>query len=117
MTTLGSPVAHVERAAAGPVLGSLFGEWLILLNWRWPLRLMTILVGINTCCVILFMRETYAPVLERKWLAERLASETGEKGEADAVAASAAPRPEFRELIVRTFTVSRAVVTESMCTG
>lgn len=70
------------------------------------MRLMTILIGINTCCVILFMRETYSPVLERKWLTRRIAAETSEKGEeADAIVASVAPQPSFRELAVRTFTV------------
>lgn len=73
------------------------------------MRLMTILIGINTCCVILFMRETYSPVLERKWLARMLAAETSEKGgEADAIVASVAPQTSFRELAVRTFSVSLA---------
>lgn len=73
------------------------------------MRLMTILIGVNTCCVVLFMRETYSPVLERKWLAQRLAMETSEKGEeADAIVASVAPQTSFRELAVRTFTVSLA---------
>lgn len=73
------------------------------------MRVMTILIGINTCCVILFMRETYSPVLERKWLARRLAADRSEKGEeADAIVASVAPQPSFREIAVRTFTVSLA---------
>lgn len=71
------------------------------------MRLLTILIGINTCCVILFMRETYSPFLERKWLVRRLAAEPSEKDdEADAIVAAAAPQPSFREIAVRTFTVS-----------
>ena len=81
------------------------------------MRLMTILIGVNTCCVILFMRETYSPVLERKWLARRLAMETSEKGEADAIVASAAPQPSFREIAVRTFTVRPIVWTSLPSSG
>lgn len=104
-----APADVLSETWAGPVIGSLLGEWLVLLSWRWPMRLMTILIGINTCCVILFMRETYGPVLERKWLARRLAAETNEKRKAEAIAASAAPPPSFREIAIRTFTVRPAL--------
>ncbi|GAA5991335.1 hypothetical protein JCM10908_003263 [Rhodotorula pacifica] len=99
----------------GPVIGSLLGEWLVLISWRWSMRLMTSIIGLNTCCVILFMRETYAPVLERKWLARRLAAETSEKGEAEAIAASAAPQPDFREIAVRTFTRPPRLLMNPIC--
>lgn len=70
------------------------------------MRLMTIVIGINTFCVIFFMRETFGPVLERKWLARRLQEEQlGEEDEPEAIVASAAPQLTFRELVIRTFTV------------
>ena len=46
---------------SGPVLGSLIGNYLVLAGWQWTFRFMTILVGINTVAVIMFMDETYAP--------------------------------------------------------
>jgi hypothetical protein len=35
------------------------------------------------------MRETFGPVLEREWLAQRLQDEDGEKGEPEAIVSSA----------------------------
>lgn len=94
---------------AGPVIGSMLGNWLVLLSWRWPLRIMTILIGINTGCVMLCMRETYAPVLERRWLARRTEAAADEVGseEKPAITAAAAtvPEPEIRDLLKRTFSV------------
>ena len=66
---------------------------------------MTIIIGINTVCVIAFMRETFGPVLEREWLAQRLQDEDGEKGEPEAIVSSAVPQITFHELVIRTFTV------------
>lgn len=45
----------------GPVLGSIIGNYIVLAGWRWCFRLLTILVGINTLAMILFMDETYEP--------------------------------------------------------
>lgn len=81
------------------------GGWLVLISWRWPMRLMTIIIGINTFCVIAFMRETFGPVLEREWLARRLQDEDGEKDVPEAIVSSAVPQIGFRELVIRTFTV------------
>ncbi|GAA5991332.1 hypothetical protein JCM10908_003262 [Rhodotorula pacifica] len=112
----GGPVAiYGIGPMLGPVIGSLLGGWLILLSWRWPMRLMTIIIGINTLCVIVFMRETYGPVLERQWLAQRLAQETGEKDEAEAIAASTAPPIDFRELAIRTFTRPPRLLANPIC--
>lgn len=66
---------------------------------------MTIIIGINTLCVIAFMRETFGPVLEREWLARRLQDEDGEKDAPEAIVSSAVPQIGFRELVIRTFTV------------
>ncbi|GJN91974.1 hypothetical protein Rhopal_005002-T1 [Rhodotorula paludigena] len=54
----------------GPVIGSLVGNYLVLLDWRWPFRVMTILIGLNTLAIVLCMEETYSSVLERKFQAE-----------------------------------------------
>lgn len=45
----------------GPVLGSIAGNYIVLVGWRWCFRIMTILVGLNTLAVILLMDETYSP--------------------------------------------------------
>lgn len=80
---------------AGPVLGSILGNWLVLLDFRWPFRLMTILIGLNTLAVLFLMRETYAPVLERAFLARRSG-----RGKADKPSRSLA-----KAVIIRTFSV------------
>lgn len=80
---------------AGPVLGSILGNWLVLLDFRWPFRLMTILIGLNTLAVLFLMRETYAPVLERAYLARRSG-----RGKADKPSRSLA-----KAVVVRTFSV------------
>ena len=98
-------VKLILYACTGPVVGSLLGGWLVLLSWRWPMRLMTIIIGINTFCVIAFMRETFGPVLEREWLARRLQDVDAEKDESDGIVSSAVPQTSFRELFIRTFTV------------
>ncbi|BGP52525.1 hypothetical protein JCM8202v2_000079 [Rhodotorula sphaerocarpa] len=103
----------------GPVIGSMLGNWLVLLSWRWPLRIMTILIGINTGCVMLCMRETYAPVLERRWLARRTEAAADEVGseEKPAITAAAAtvPKPEIRDLLKRTFSRPPRMLLNPVC--
>ncbi|GAA5869987.1 hypothetical protein JCM3774_004330 [Rhodotorula dairenensis] len=113
----GGPIAiYGIGPMLGPVIGSLLGGWLVLLSWRWPMRLMTIIIGINTFCVIFFMRETFSPVLERKWLARRFEQEPlGEKDEPEAIVASAAPQLTFRELVIRTFTRPPRLLANPIC--
>lgn len=55
------PLTHEQGPMSGPVLGSIIGNYLVLAGWQWTFRFMTILVGINTVAVIVFMDETYAP--------------------------------------------------------
>lgn len=77
----------------GPVIGSLVGNYLVLLDWRWPFRVMTILIGLNTLAVVLCMEETYSSVLERNFQTEL----GGASGPSTGYA---------KEVFVRTFTVS-----------
>ncbi|KAM0747748.1 MFS general substrate transporter [Meredithblackwellia eburnea MCA 4105] len=48
----------------GPTLGSILGNYVVLLGWRWCFRIMTILVGLNTLSILFFMNETYSPVVK-----------------------------------------------------
>ncbi|GAA5966722.1 hypothetical protein JCM8115_002789 [Rhodotorula mucilaginosa] len=112
----GGPIAiYGIGPMLGPVVGSLLGGWLVLISWRWPMRLMTIIIGINTVCVIAFMRETFGPVLEREWLAQRLQDEDGEKGEPEAIVSSAVPQITFHELVIRTFTRPPRLLANPVC--
>jgi hypothetical protein len=43
------------------VLGSIIGNYIVLIGWRWCFRIMTILVGLNTLSIMTFMNETYSP--------------------------------------------------------
>ncbi|KAJ9602400.1 hypothetical protein H2200_012942 [Cladophialophora chaetospira] len=57
----------------GPVAGGYLGE---AAGWRWVFWLITIAGGVAFCCSLVFMRETFEPVLlERK--TKRLRKETG----------------------------------------
>lgn len=63
----GRPTAiYTMGPMAGPTFGSMFGVWLYLVSWRWTFGVFAIISGLNTVSIILFMRETYAPVLKAK---------------------------------------------------
>lgn len=49
----------------GPVCGAIAGGWIAqtLHSWRWQLWVLTILSGLITIIVAVFLRETYGPVL------------------------------------------------------
>lgn len=88
----------------GPVLGSIIGNYLVLVDWRWCFRLMSVLVGMNTLGTIFGMDETYAAVLKK------LYDERG--GAPDAAGRMVRAKAIFRknaeakDVVVRTFTVS-----------
>lgn len=90
----------------GPTGGTILGYYLVLGGWRWTLRFMTILIGINTLTIILFMDETYASVLERLYN-EGDPSQRGERISFVArLRAMFRGNPEAKNVVVRAFTVS-----------
>ncbi|BGP21196.1 MFS polyamine transporter [Rhodotorula toruloides] len=102
----GRPIAiYAIGPMLGPVLGSILGNWLVLLDFRWPFRLMTILIGLNTLAVLFLMRETYAPVLERAFLARRSGRE-----KADAPSRSLA-----KAVVIRTFSRPPRMLFNPVC--
>lgn len=86
----------------GPTGGSILASYLVLLGWRWTLRVLTILVGFNTLAIVLFMDETYASVLEK------LHRERGDQEVTymTRLMAMFRPNPQARDVVIRTFTVS-----------
>ena len=88
----------------GPVLGSIAGRYIILLDWRYCFRIMTILVGLNTCAVIFGMDETYSPVLKKLYDARGGAPDAA--GRLQRAQNIFRPNPEAKDVVVRTFTVS-----------
>lgn len=55
---------YVLGILIGPVVGPIAGGFLTeKLSWRWTFWLMTIIAAINSIVGLLFLRETYAPVL------------------------------------------------------
>lgn len=88
----------------GPVLGSILGNYLVLVDWRWCFRLMTILVGLNTFAVIFGMDETYEPVLKKLYEARGGAPDAASRiARAKAIFKK---NSEAKEVVIRTFTVS-----------
>lgn len=88
----------------GPVLGSIIGNYLVLINWRWCFRLMTILVGLNTLVTIFGMEETYEPVLKKLYEARGGAPDAaGRMARAKAIFKK---NSEAKAVVIRTFTVS-----------
>ncbi|WWD16614.1 hypothetical protein CI109_101042 [Kwoniella shandongensis] len=62
----GTPIAlYALGPMAGPVLGNMLGTWFLFFGWRWPYYFMTIVSAVNTVVMILVMRETYAPALQK----------------------------------------------------
>ncbi|GAA6009549.1 hypothetical protein JCM10207_003822 [Rhodosporidiobolus poonsookiae] len=101
----------------GPVIGSLAGSYLNLLHhvagtpasqsWRWPLRIMTVIVGLNTLILWVCMRETYEPVVRRRWKKER--GKTLGKEE------TASLKEEAKKVIRRTFTRPPRLLVNPVC--
>ena len=47
------------------MFGNMLGYWILFLGWRWEFWFMTIFSGVNVVLFLIFMRETYAPAMER----------------------------------------------------
>ncbi|GAA6007997.1 hypothetical protein JCM10207_006991 [Rhodosporidiobolus poonsookiae] len=107
----------------GPVIGSMLGNYLLLIPsssdpWRWPFRVLTILVGLNLLAIVFFVRESYAPVCERKWRAEREAKRKGEgelEKEERKVKAEMPKTGQTKEVIVRTFKRPPRMLANPIC--
>ncbi|KAK4047042.1 hypothetical protein OIO90_006325 [Microbotryomycetes sp. JL221] len=100
----------------GPSLGSILGSYITLVYWRWTLRILTIAVAINVGAVILFMDETYAPVLEQAWReSPNDADEEMCVGAKDKVRAVFRPKPEAKSVIIRTFTRPPRMLINPVC--
>ncbi|WVQ64792.1 uncharacterized protein L199_002961 [Kwoniella botswanensis] len=62
----GKPISiYALGPLSGPILGNMLGYWLLYFGWRWAYYFMTILSTLNTILLILVMRETYAPVIQK----------------------------------------------------
>ncbi|KAK9251603.1 major facilitator superfamily domain-containing protein [Lipomyces tetrasporus] len=75
---LGKPMMVFTAAPfLGPSLGPLFGDFIThRLEWRWVIYVMIIWTAVMLCLIVLFVPETYAPVLLR-WKAQKLRKQTG----------------------------------------
>ncbi|KAM0791662.1 hypothetical protein ACM66B_006098 [Microbotryomycetes sp. NB124-2] len=98
----------------GPSLGSILGNYIVLTYWRWTLRVLTIAVGFNVVAVILFMNETYAPVLQK------LYREKGEMAQEPTTFLQRAvavfrPHPEAKSVVIRTFTRPPRMLLNPVC--
>lgn len=51
---------------SGPVLGSMWGYWILYGGWRWLHGSLAIMAGLNWILLALCTQETYAPVIQRK---------------------------------------------------
>ncbi|GAA6043845.1 hypothetical protein JCM8097_007233 [Rhodosporidiobolus ruineniae] len=107
----------------GPVIGSLLGSYLNLLHhvpgtpssqsWRWPLRVMTIIVGLNTLALWLGMRETYESVVGRGWRRERRRVRREKEGrERDGESSF---KDEARKVLRRTFSRPPRLLMNPVC--
>lgn len=99
----------------GPSLGSILGNYIVLTYWRWTLRILTIAVGLNTLAVILFMNETYAPVLEKLWRERGCVDEEEESSVLKRALNVFRPHPEAKSVIVRTFTRPPRMLMNPVC--
>ncbi|KAI1460339.1 MFS general substrate transporter [Annulohypoxylon moriforme] len=85
----------------GPCIGPIAGGYLIqAAGWRWVYWLMVILAGIFIPVSVIFLRETFAPVLlERK--TQRLRKETGNANLQSKLSERLSPIDQFKVAIVR----------------
>lgn len=87
---------YVLGILIGPVIGPVAGGFVTeKLGWRWCFWLVTIVGGINSLVGILFLKETYAPVLLRH-RAQRMAVEMNH----ETIAADHDPRSLSKRLVV-----------------
>jgi len=109
--TIADMIAPEKRAGAmaafsigpllGPIIGPVAGGFLAdREGWRWVFWLLVILSGTLSICMVLFARETYAPIiLQRK--VERLRKETGNDMLRSKLDIGLSPQEYFKRGIVR----------------
>ncbi|KLU88682.1 cycloheximide resistance protein [Magnaporthiopsis poae ATCC 64411] len=109
--TIADMVPQEKRATAmsfftigpllGPIVGPVIGGFLAgAKGWRWSFWLLAILSGFMSICMILVLRESYAPVLlQRK--TEKLRAETGNPNLRSKLDIGLSPRDYFSRSIVR----------------
>ncbi|KAK2037011.1 major facilitator superfamily transporter [Colletotrichum somersetense] len=71
---------YAINAFGGPMLGAVMGAYIgpsTVVSWRWAEWTMLILSGLVLVCILLFMPETYEPVL-LSWKAKHLRQATGD---------------------------------------
>ncbi|WWC60184.1 uncharacterized protein I303_102749 [Kwoniella dejecticola CBS 10117] len=62
----GKPISiYALGPLSGPILGNMLGYWLLYFGWRWAYYFMTIVATLNTILLLVVMRETYAPVIQK----------------------------------------------------
>lgn len=99
--------AAMASFAVGPLLGPIIGPVVggivtNALGWRWVFWIITIIGGVLSVLMLLFSRETYAPViLERK--TKRLRKETGNNLLRSKLDPGLTPRDYFGRSILRPF--------------
>lgn len=111
--TIADMIAQEKRGAAmaiysvgpllGPIIGPVAGGFLSdAKGWRWVFWLLTILSGFLSVLLLVFARETYAPVLLQRKV-DRLRKETGNDLLRSKLDAGLSPRDYFKRGIVRPF--------------
>jgi len=85
----------------GPVVGPIVGSYLSnAAGWRWCFWLVTILAGVVTIGMMVFLRETYAPViLARK--TKRLQKETGNENLRSKMDTGLSPKELLKRSLIR----------------
>ncbi|KAK3940934.1 bicyclomycin resistance protein [Diplogelasinospora grovesii] len=109
--TIADMIVQEKRGAAmaafsigpllGPIIGPVAGGFLAeAKGWRWAFWLLVIIAGFLSVLMLLFARETYAPVLLQRKVA-RLRKETGNDMLRSKLDAGLSPRDYFKRSIVR----------------
>ncbi|KAB5578157.1 bicyclomycin resistance protein [Coniochaeta sp. 2T2.1] len=111
--TIADMIVQEKRGAAmavfsvgpllGPIIGPVAGGFLAeAKGWRWVFWLLVILSGVLSVVLLVFARETYAPVLLQRKV-NRLRKETGNDLLRSKLDAGLSPRDYFKRGIVRPF--------------
>jgi multidrug resistance protein len=99
----------------GPVVGGIIGGFIVqgTRGWRWTMWLMAICPGVSVCLCLVFLRETYAPVL---WLKDHQKSRewpTAPSPDLNNLTESTSPKGLFRQALSRPL---RLLVFSPICT-
>ncbi|KAK0649280.1 major facilitator superfamily domain-containing protein [Cercophora newfieldiana] len=109
--TIADMIVQEKRAGAmaafsigpllGPIIGPIAGGFLAEAEgWRWVFWLLVILAGVLSISMVIFARETYAPVLLQRKV-NRLRKETGNDLLRSKLDAGLTPKEYFRRGIIR----------------